>query len=575
MPRRDVWTWAERMAALGLYLAASVGVLGRPLLGRFASAYVGAGADPTLSMWCLVWWPYALVHGLNPLETPLVWAPVGFNLTWTTPIPGPSLLAAPLTGTIGPIATYNLLVLLAPALAAWTAYRLCRHVTGACWPALLGGAIFGFSAYEVTHALSHLHAILICLVPYCVHVALLHVEGGLSTRALLVRATAALLGQFLCSAEIFATLSVVGGVVFLLAGVVVPREQRRRLAATAAAFAAAYLLALLVVSPYVFHMVAHGIPTSPLHPLDHYSADLLNVVVPTPVMWLGHLRPILRLALRTYLGQLGEPTAYVGIPLLVIVERFRRAQGGLAAGRLLLMSTGVMVLAACGPTLHVAGVPLLPLPWRLVAHVPLLQHALPVRLTMYVFLGLALIVALWWRVDDGPRWLKRALVLASVLAAWPNPLAAVAVTRATTPALFREGLSRALVPGENVLVVPAQQNGRSMLWQASTGMAFRMVVGHVGVGPPAAFAPWRDLLGALQVGIPPSPGDEASLREFLAVHQVTAILVVLDDEFIKRSRAPSRERWEHFFSGLGVTPREVGGVLVYRLEPSKFVVKKS
>ena len=47
----------------------------------------------------------------------------------------------------GPIVAYNLAAVLMPALAAWTAYLLCRHVSGALWPSVVGGYVFGFSGY--------------------------------------------------------------------------------------------------------------------------------------------------------------------------------------------------------------------------------------------------------------------------------------------------------------------------------------------------------------------------------------------------------------------------------------------
>ncbi len=39
---------------------------------------------------------------------------------------------------------------LAP-LSAWAAFVLCRRITGRFWPALLGGAVYGFSSYEMNH----------------------------------------------------------------------------------------------------------------------------------------------------------------------------------------------------------------------------------------------------------------------------------------------------------------------------------------------------------------------------------------------------------------------------------------
>ena len=44
------------LRALALYLVLSIVFFGRGLIGRFGSAYVGMGIDPTLMAWFLVWW---------------------------------------------------------------------------------------------------------------------------------------------------------------------------------------------------------------------------------------------------------------------------------------------------------------------------------------------------------------------------------------------------------------------------------------------------------------------------------------------------------------------------------------
>ena len=36
-----------------------------------------------------------------------------------------------------------------PAVSAWAAFLLCRHLAGRFWPSLIGGYLFGFSSYEL------------------------------------------------------------------------------------------------------------------------------------------------------------------------------------------------------------------------------------------------------------------------------------------------------------------------------------------------------------------------------------------------------------------------------------------
>src|ERR1700740_496399 len=96
-----------RAAALFLYLILAALLFAWPVAPRLATTYIGCGVDQPFFIWCLVWWPYALVHHLNPLASHLIFAPAGLNLTWTTPIPLLTLVAWPLTCMLGPVAAYN------------------------------------------------------------------------------------------------------------------------------------------------------------------------------------------------------------------------------------------------------------------------------------------------------------------------------------------------------------------------------------------------------------------------------------------------------------------------------------
>src|ERR1043165_4413198 len=102
--------------------------------------------DGVLFVWAFKWWPFAAAHHLPLFYTNFDWAPAGVNLTWATTIPGPSFLLSWLTNQHTAFFTFNVTELVAPALAAWTAYLLCRRITRAFFPSLIGGFFFGFSA---------------------------------------------------------------------------------------------------------------------------------------------------------------------------------------------------------------------------------------------------------------------------------------------------------------------------------------------------------------------------------------------------------------------------------------------
>ena len=78
--------------------------------------------DPNFYVWSWRWWPYAISHGLNPLYSRQIGAPVGFDLAWTTTAPAVAVILAPVTAAFGPITSVNLTLLLAAPVSAWVAF---------------------------------------------------------------------------------------------------------------------------------------------------------------------------------------------------------------------------------------------------------------------------------------------------------------------------------------------------------------------------------------------------------------------------------------------------------------------
>ena len=185
------------LAALAGYALLSLALFGRGVLRDGGGSVVGSyGSDQATFTWSLAWWPHAIEHGLHPLLTNLVYAPDGWNLAWTSSIPGPSLLAWPLTAAVGPVATYDVLALAAPALAAWCTYLLCRELGTGTWAALAGGLVFGFGTYETAETLNHLNLALVFTLPLAGLVVARYLRGTLSDRRFVVLFALCVVGVF-------------------------------------------------------------------------------------------------------------------------------------------------------------------------------------------------------------------------------------------------------------------------------------------------------------------------------------------------------------------------------------------
>ena len=221
------------------------------MLREGGGSVVGSyGSDQASFTWSLAWWPHALEHGLHPLLTKLVYAPDGWNLAWTSSIPGPSLLAWPLTAAVGPVATYDVLALAAPALAAWCTYLLCRELGSGTPAALAGGLVFGFGTYETAETLNHLNLALVFTLPLAGLVVARYLRGRLSDRRFVVWFALCVLGVFATFLEtlFWATL---GGAFALGMGLACTRGRERALLFRCLVLCAlAYAIALVVAAPY-------------------------------------------------------------------------------------------------------------------------------------------------------------------------------------------------------------------------------------------------------------------------------------------------------------------------------------
>ena len=284
----------QALVALGVYLAVWVIARTYPLVLHPAQPQLAQRAqDPNFFIWSLRWWPYAIAHGLNPVHTTEVLAPTGFDLAWITAIPALSLLLTPLTAAAGPVVSYNLLVAVSLPVSAWAAFVLCRRITGRFWPALLGGAVYGFSAYEMNHmANGTLNLIFVPLLPLMAYLVVLWRDGKLGPRAFVGLLALAIVLQFYLYLEIFADLTAVWAVALLLGYALAGRGDRRAVASLSRLVGLAYLLALVFIGPYIGYAVTH-VPPGGILPLGPSHLDLANLVVPRSgqtfgLSWLAH-----------------------------------------------------------------------------------------------------------------------------------------------------------------------------------------------------------------------------------------------------------------------------------------------
>jgi hypothetical protein len=542
------------LAALGAYLLVSFFYLGIPVVAHPARDLIGAGSparDPDLFVWMLAWWPHAVLHGMNPIVTHAVWAPQGTNLAWDTSVPGLALLAAPVTLLAGPVLAYNMLAVVLPALAAWTAYLLCRHLTHAFWPSLAGGYLFGFSAYVFGQTEGHPHMTSIFLVPPIALVLVRYVEGSL-TGTRFVLALALLLGlQISFSTELAFTLTLAIAVSLVVAAILLP-ASRARLRLMLLPLLAAYAGAALLTSPLLAYALLH-VQGGAIHPPEGYPADLLNLVIPTQLTALGWSWTTSVAA--SFKGNSGEEGAYLGLPLLAILGWFAWSFRRVATARFLVALLAIGVVLELGVRLNVGGHDTITLPWRLVSGLPLFDNVLPVRISMFVALAASVCVAWWASSARTPRAARLVLTGLAIVTIAPSLWLSVWHEHPYRPAFFTQGTYRAcLGPHDNVLMLPFPNTSDAMLWQAEANFGFHMANGYVNSVVPDG-VPEPNLVRSLERT---APADPRPLLAWARGQGVTKIVAA----------GPGARAWVRLLAPIE-HPHRLGGVYLFDLRPNR------
>jgi hypothetical protein len=461
------------------------------------------------------------------------------------------------TAVFGPLTAYNFFAILGPTLTAWTTFLLCRYLTRSFWPALVAGYVLGFSAYCMAQISGgHLNLVFVFLVPLALYLVARWLEGTIGSWKMVLLTGLTLTAQFLLSIEIFATMTVFAGLALLLGLSATEGATRSRLVKLIGLLASAYGLALILASPYLYYLFAYGEAHGAIWDTLQFSADALNYLVPTDANALGTLVPLRKIA-TTFTGNDFERTAYMGPILIGVALVYARRHWKEPLGKVLVDSLVVICVLSFGPTLHCGGRELVGMPGKLLAVTPAIERALPVRFTMYAMLVVAIIVALW--LSESLTKLRTKLVVAALIVVFsiPNLDSGHWATRVDTPAFFTSGLYKQyLSRDENVVITPYWILGNSMLWQAQTGMYFRMAGGYTGPLP-NEYKRWPFVNALTEWTLLPNP--QIQMMSFLANHDVGAVIVSNDD--------PDRILWQRWLPQ-EIVPLEIGGVTYYRVPPS-------
>jgi hypothetical protein len=463
--------------------------------------WIGSCCDQEQLIWMMAWTPTALEMGQNPLVTTHLNAPGGANLMWNTAMPLVAVLLAPVTSVAGPILTYNVAALLGIAMSGLACFFALRRYTAGPLGPLVGGAVYAFSPFVASHAVLHLNLVNVWGPPLFL-VLLDEIVVRRRYRPVVLGAALGIVGaiQLLTYEEVLATSAVAGFLLVIVAAIVVHRR--------APIVESSVRLLWAGVAGLVTFLVLGGFPLAvqffgpqqiqgQVQPAEVFSMDLLNIVLPTDFTLIAP-KQVTDIS-KDFSGLHHEATGYLGLPLLLvlgwIVVELRRDRRIVVAAILAV----VFLVLSLGPALFIGGDPHhIWMPWAPIADLPLLEHVLPGRITLYVFLAVAAMVAI--AIGHATTLARRpaALRLGAIAVALVFLVPAPARTSThEVPAFFRAWDRQGITEDDIILFAPWFTNGAGadpMLWAAVARAKPRMYEGYVYVpaadgrpryGPPA------------------------------------------------------------------------------------------
>ncbi|HEX2062631.1 MAG TPA: hypothetical protein VHK90_17960, partial [Thermoanaerobaculia bacterium] len=196
--------------------------------------------DPYLNIWILDWDWYATFHAPLSLFHAPAFHPAKYALAFSENLYGIAMLLFPLRALgVGPIAAYNIAMLLGFALCGFGAYLLGRRLTSSWFAGMAAGVFYAFVPFRFTQ-LSHIQLTWGGWLPLMLVALLDYARRPTRRRALVFAALFAMNGLTNIHYLLFGALATAITAVLLL-----PRAQWRELAIATA-------LALLVLAPFLY-----------------------------------------------------------------------------------------------------------------------------------------------------------------------------------------------------------------------------------------------------------------------------------------------------------------------------------
>jgi hypothetical protein len=551
--------------------------------------------DQAFFEWVLSYGVYLLGHGGDPFYTSLMNTPLGVNLAANTSITVYAILFAPLTMLAGPQVSFVTILTLNLAGSAFAWYLfLCRWVTRNRAAAAVAGLFCGFAPGFVSHANGHLNWTSGWVAPLVLWRLLKLREPGCWLRNGLLLGVSLAVGFSIAAEGLFFTALASG--VFLITWATARATRGEARAALPTVLAGlgvtAVVAGALLAYPLHMHFAGPQAFSGTGFHQRHFAEDVASFFsfsdrTLAAGMGFGN----------TLAPNPSEQTSFFGVPLLILMMAslillWRRAEAGRRATlRALAVVGGVFLIVSMGPRLLFFGDETdIPLPYALLARLPLFDSALPARFALVLVGVFGVVLAL--TADEllskrpPPRPTRTLFAAGFAVALVPIfPLPLLFTERAPEPRFIADGTWKRYVPEGGVLTaLPFAINvaADGQRWQAYTmargGRQFRIPDGYF-LGPDATGPEGPGRIGALprrtdwlflRAAIygylaEVDDGDRAQARADLKYWGVDAI--ILPDRITGPEGMLFRSAVEVTATDLLGPPERVEDVLLWRIRP--------
>lgn len=365
----------------------------------------GGCGDNGQMVWFIGWSGHAVANFMNPLRSNWIQFPYGADLANNTSMPLAGILSLPITLLFGPIASYNLLLVLAFSGSAASMFFVVRRWVGSQAAAFIAGLLYGFSPYMVGQGAGHLFE----LIAFAPPLVFLLLDEILITRKLAPWIAGVCLGaleavQLGFSLELFADTALIAAIgVVVLA--IARADVRRSLPKAVVPLGLAGLICAPVAAIFVFIGRTGPARTSgPIHGISHLlplSSDLTSIVAPTTNQYVNlgtagyGTRLVNLVAHGGMIPDVTENGAYIGIPLLLLLLlgliKFRRN----GAIQFVAVMAAISYLLSMGYRLKAFGhTTSIPLPFAVLLHLPLVNSEVASRYSLFMWLFAAFAIAI-------------------------------------------------------------------------------------------------------------------------------------------------------------------------------------